>query len=294
MKTVIIDKKDAVINIQSSVIKIEQQSIPFKFVDLLILNHRIALQTNDILKLTKNDISVLIISHANDNFSLIQSANTKNGEIKLAQYQAHQNHQIFAKEFIGKKIVSHSQQLHNHGISCDTEKELEQLKNASTIDEIMGTEGAFAVKYFKAYFTLLPSNMHKEKRSKQPPQDPVNAVLSYWYALYYNIITVKLISYGFEPSIGYLHKPFRQHNALSSDIMELFRADINEAVVHMFKNNILELEDFSKKGGVYLKFDGRKKIWSHFLALCDVLKPKLDEELANLKRLIYERQNPSR
>lgn len=135
--------------------------------------------------------------------------------------------------------------------------------------------------------------MHKSKRSKQPPQDPVNAVLSYWYALYHNIITAKLLSYGFEPSIGYLHKPFREHNALSSDIMEFFRAEINEAVMHLFKNNILEIEDFSKKGGVYLRFEGRKKVWSHFLALCEVLKPKLDEELANLKKGIYERQNTS-
>lgn len=150
----------------------------------------------------------------------------------------------------------------------------------------MGIEGAFAVKYFKEYFTLLPSNMHKSKRSKQPPLDPVNAVLSYWYALYYNIITAKLLSYGFEPSIGYLHKPFREHNALSSDMMELFRSQINEAVVHLFKNNILEMDDFSKKGGVYLKFEGRKKIWSHFLALCEVLQPKLDEEIAQLKRMI--------
>ncbi len=102
MKTVVIDKKDVMLSIQSSAIKLEQQSIPFKFIDLLILNHRITLQTSDILKLTAKGISVLIVSHANDNFSLIQSANTKNAQLKFAQYAAHQHHLTFAKEFISK------------------------------------------------------------------------------------------------------------------------------------------------------------------------------------------------
>ncbi|MCD6653552.1 MAG: CRISPR-associated endonuclease Cas1 [Sulfurovum sp.] len=287
MKTVVIDKKDVSINIDSNAIKVEQQSIPFKFVDLLVLNHRATLKTSDILKLTAADISILLISHSNDNFSLISSANTKNAEIKLAQYHAHKNHLLFAKEFISKKIRSHARQLQKNEIPVDASEELKNIQEANSIDEIMGIEGAFAARYFKAYFSLLPQNMHKSKRSKQPPLDPVNALLSYWYSLYYNIITVKLIGYGFEPSIGYLHKPFREHNALSSDLLEIFRSHINEAVLQLFKNNVLEQSDFSKKGGVYLKFEGRKKVWSHFLALCEVLQPLLDEEISNLKKMIH-------
>ena len=291
MRTVVIDKKDVSITFENSAIKVEQQSIPFKFIDLLLLNHRITLTTNDILKLTKEEISILIVSHANDNLSLISSANTKNAEIKLAQYQAHTNQLHFAKYFISNKIDSHAKQLLHHGIVIEQTDEQAQLKDATSLDEIMGIEGSFARKYFQHYFTLLPTNMHKSKRSKQPPQDPVNALLSFWYSLYYNIITVKLMSYGFEPSLGYLHAPFRTHNALASDILELFRAEINEAVIHLFKNNILEIEDFSKKGGVYLKFEGRKKIWSYFIALIDTLKPKLDSEIANLKGMIYEQKS---
>lgn len=291
MKTVVIDKKDVKLTFENNAIKVERQSIPFRHVDLLILNHRIDLNTSDILKLTKEEISVLIVSHANDNFSLIGSANTKNAEVKLAQFISHARELEFAKHFISQKILSHTQQLQSNGIIMECKDELLQLSNATSIDEIMGIEGAFARKYFQEFFPLFPSQMHKGKRSKQPPLDPVNAVLSFWYSLYYNIITVKLISYGFEPSLGYLHKPFRTHNALASDMLELFRSDINDAVIRIFKNNILEMEDFSKKGGVYLKFDGRKKLWSYFIALCDALKPKLDTQIATLKQMVYDEKN---
>lgn len=291
MKIAVIDKKDINLSCENSAIKIEQQSIPFKYIDLLVLNHRATIKTKDILKLTKENISILIVSSNNDNLSLVTSANTKNAQIKLAQYSSLSNRLEFAKYFISQKIKRHKEQLHIHQIVLDQTKEQEQIKNARNIDEIMGAEGSFAKKYFKEYFKLFPASMHKGKRSKHPPLDPVNAIMSYWYTLYYHIITVKLISYGFEPAIGYLHAPFRCHNALSSDILELFRADINEAVIHLFKNKIVTIEDFSKKGGIYLKYSGRKKIWSYFISLADALKAKLDSEIANLRSMINEKEN---
>ncbi len=205
MKTVVIDKKDVSIKIESNALKVEGQSVPFRLVDLLILNHRVTLHTSDILKLTTANISVLIISHANDNFSLIQSANVKNAEIKFAQYAACENHLPIAKMLIAKKIEAHAQQLLKNGIELNITEELSKVASALNVQEIMGVEGSFAVKYFKEFFTLLPTSLHKAKRSKQPPLDPVNTLMSYWYTLYYYIITVQLFSYGFEPSIGYLH-----------------------------------------------------------------------------------------
>ena len=291
MKTVVIDKKDISLTLQNSAIKIDEQSIPLRLIDFLILNHRAILNTSDILKITKEGISILLISYTNDNFSLITSANTKNAQTKLYQYNSLKRNLEFAKYFISKKIDLYVKHLYNHNILLDQTKEQQNIKNAKSLDKILGIEGLFAKKYFQKYFSLLPKSMHKSKRSKQPPLDPVNAVLSFWYSLYYNIITAKLISYGFEPSLGYLHTPFRTHNALSSDILELFRADINEAVINLFKKRVLNKDDFTKNRGVFLKYSGRKKIWSDFLALVDSLKPKLDAEIGYLKRRIYEEKS---
>lgn len=259
MKLVIIDKKDIVLKLENNSVKINEQTIPFKLIDLLVLNHKVKLDSGDILKLTKNDISILFIAYNNEHTALVSSSTTKAGDLKLAQYKSLKNKLRFAKHFIYKKIVLHNEHLEKLDIKININETLEKVLNANKIDELMGIEGTFARLYFKHYFEKLPKNMHKSKRSKNPPQDPVNAVLSYWYSLYYNIISVKLLSHGFEPSCGYLHTPFRTHNALASDFMELFRAQISQAVYSLFKNKLLLTEDFSKKGGVYLKYDGRKK-----------------------------------
>jgi len=286
MKIAIIDKKDITIKIENSAIKLEGQSIPFRLMDILVLGHRVTLHSKDILKLTKENISILLISYSNDNFSLIHSANAKNAENKLLQYHSLDKRLEFAKYFVSSKLVSHQAQLKSNAIEVDISFPLEQIKNATAIDALMGIEGAFARKYFTQYFALLPRDMHQGKRSKQPPKDPVNALLSYWYSLYYHIITIKLLSHGFEPSMGYLHTAFRTHNALASDILELFRASINQAVLSVFTHHTLELSDFSKKEGVYLKYEGRKKVWGEFVSLVEVLKPKLNNEIAILKKMM--------
>lgn len=286
MRIAVIDKKDFTLKLENNSIKYEEHTIPFNLIDMLVLNHRVLLSSKDIIKLNKENITILLISYNNENITIINSANTKSGDLKLSQYNSLQDRIKFAKYFIKNKIISHQHQLQTNNEQIDIEVPLAQLEKASKIDEIMGIEGSFAREYFQIYFSLLPKVFHKSKRSKNPPLDPVNAVLSFWYSMFYNIITVKLLSFGFEPSMGYLHTPFRSHNALASDIMELFRADINQAVYSIFKYELLSTEDFNKKGGVYLNYNGRVKIWKEFVALVNVLKPKLDNEIANIRGMI--------
>lgn len=78
------------------------------------------------------------------------------------------------------------------------------------------------------------SRLQKGYRTKQPPLDPVNATLSFVYTLLYYDIASKLVMSGFEPSISYLHEPFREHFALASDIEECVRADANSFVTKLF------------------------------------------------------------
>jgi len=288
MKIAVIDKKDIFLKLENNAIKIDSQTIPFKLVDMLVLNHRATIKSADILKLTDNKVSILLVSHNNIHSAIISSADAKSSQTKLAQYNSLENSLYFAKYFVAKKIISHTEHLKSLGIAQNSSMPIMKINNATNINEIMGIEGSFAKEYFSHYFSFLPSNMHKSKRTKQPPLDPVNALLSFWYSMYYHIITIKLISHGFEPGLGYLHTPFRSHNALSSDILELFRAEINHIVIKIFVNKILTNSDFSKRGGVYLKYEGRRKTWKEFIALVNVLKPKLDSVISDIKKMINE------
>jgi len=291
MKIVVIDQKNIRLNLEPNSIKYQEQTIPFRLIDMLILNHKVELNSGDILKMTKSNITILLVSYNNTNFSIISSANTKNAELKEIQFKSLSRKLEFARYFVKNKILLHAKHLEKFDISVETNTYIKQIDSANSINELMGIEGVFAKLYFKHFFSLLSPKLHKGKRSKQPPRDPINAMLSYWYSLYYHIITTRLLSYGYEPFLGYLHSAFREHNALASDLLELFRADINDAVMQLFELGILDNQDFTNKQGVYLKFEGRKKVWKSFLQLVAKLKPKLDYEIAQLKKRIYETEN---
>ena len=290
MRVAVIDKKDITIKVERSSLKFDGETLPFGLMDMLVINHRVILSSRDILKLNEANISLLIVSHNNKNLSLLNSANTKNGGLRLAQYNALAYRLEMAKYFIAQKVKSHAEHLGYFEKKLPTKSLLEEIEKCQSVESLMGIEGTFAKVYFKEYFSLFPKEFRVTKRTKNPPKDPLNALLSFWYSLYYNIITVKLLSMGFDPAIGYLHVPFRTHNALASDFIEIFRAEINHAILAILKNNLLEKGDFShKNGGVYLTFEGRKKVWKEFVALVDVLNPKLKKEIAHIRAMVEER-----
>ena len=283
MKIAFVDKKNAVISVVDKVLKVDEKKIPFRLIDTLILATSTELKIKDITKITEEGISILLLSSRGDKVSMVRSFESKNANIKLAQYKAQIRSLEFAKYFVYEKIIRHTQQLEDFHHIIDNSKALVRLEKSKSIEGLLGVEGSFSRLYFKGYFSLFSKRLHLGKRSKQPPLDPVNAMMSFSYMMVHNIITVRLLSFGFEPSIGFLHKPFRSHNALSSDFMELFRADINSFVLELFSEKILKGSDFSKTKSVYLKYEARRKIWGRFQTFIKKLEPKIDKEIASFK-----------
>jgi CRISPR-associated protein Cas1 len=229
---------------------------------------------------------VLIVSENSRNFSLTLPHMPKNGEQKIQQYNSLQNRLGFAKYFLGKKITTHHCHLKRLGRIEDLEMWKKKVDSAESIPELLGIEGSFAALYFRYYFQQFPKVLHKGKRSKHPPLDPVNAVLSYFYTYVYHIITSKLHQAGFDPALGYLHEPFRSHNSLSSDFLELYRVQINEKVAEWFLDKMLTTDDFSVKNGVYLKYNGRKKLWPVLSEFSAALNVEINKEISIFRTAI--------
>ncbi len=289
MKVLFIDKKDIELKVEYKSLKVIEQKIPLRLIDTIVISSVCSLDSRDILKMTKEEISILLISTRGDDVAIIYSAKSKNAELKMEQYLAQKNSLTIAKYFITQKVKKHTQHLLNHKIELNSEKVLLDIERARSTQRLLGLEGSFSNRYFRQYFKLFPKKLHLGKRSKQPPLDPVNAMLSFFYMVTYNLISVKLISYGFEPSIGFMHQAFRSHNALSSDFMELFRADINAFVFRLFDEKKLTSSDFTKKGGVYLKYEARRKIWGYFKPFNQKLQKELDKEISIFRKIIKEK-----
>lgn len=289
MRIAFIDKKEAKVSVENEVLKVDLKKIPLRLIDTVVLGSLTYLNSRDMVKLTQSGVTLLMLSAKGDQMAITQSAKSKNAEIKLAQFEAQSSALNFAKYFVTHKLKRHTVHLYLHEMVLDISQELQSVEDAQSIETLLGIEGSFARRYFSFYFELFPKRLHLCKRSKRPPLDPVNAMLSFFYMLTYNLISIRLISFGFEPSIGFLHQPFRSHNALASDFMELFRADVNEFVWSLFHEKKLESSDFTKKDGVYLKYEGRKKIWVDFKLFHQSLESQIDAEIAKLRLAILEK-----
>jgi CRISPR-associated protein Cas1 len=118
--------------------------------------------------------------------------------------------------------------------------------SATSLDAVRGCEGAAARAYFAAWSELLPTTWVMDGRSKNPPRDPVNALLSYGYGvLFHNLLTL-ITQRGLEPALGALHAPRNGHPALVSDLMEEFRSLIVDVVVlNILQRGHVTPHDFS-------------------------------------------------
>ncbi|MGB5099163.1 MAG: CRISPR-associated endonuclease Cas1 [Methanothrix sp.] len=144
------------------------------------------------------------------------------------------------------------------------EKLSKDARNASGIDKLLGIEGAAAEVYFGRLGDMLKSDhgFSFQNRNRRPPKDPVNAVLSYLYAVLAKDMFVSLLAVGFDPYLGFYHQPRYGRPALALDMMEEFRPVIADATaITLFNKGELSDKDFINIGiGVSLTTKGKKKV----------------------------------
>ncbi len=147
---------------------------------------------------------------------------------------------------------------------------LEQLKssidsvyNAQSIDQIIGIEGNAAHTYFSIFNKLIKnSNFYFETRTKRPPLDEVNAMLSFVYSIYTSEFASALETVGLDSYIGYCHTLRSGRASLACDLVEESRSLAERFVLSLINLKIVNLNDFEKQitGAVFLSDDGRKKV----------------------------------
>lgn len=137
-------------------------------------------------------------------------------------------------------------------------------KNASSIERLLGIEGVAAEVYFSRLDSLLKGDQgfSFQNRNRRPPKDPVNAVLSYLYAVLAKDVFVSLLAVGFDPYLGFYHQPRYGRPALALDMMEEFRPVIADATaITLFNKGELSDKDFIKVGiGVSMTSKAKKKV----------------------------------
>ncbi len=142
---------------------------------------------------------------------------------------------------------------------------VKKLGKTTNLDEIRGFEGDGARLYFGA-FSLAIRTQSREAftlitRNRRPPRDPVNALLSFLYALLLNDCRSALETVGLDPQLGYLHALRPGRPALALDLMEEFRSVLaDRLVLTLINRGQINDTDFEhcEGGAVLLKDEGRK------------------------------------
>jgi len=122
-----------------------------------------------------------------------------------------------------------------------------KLQNEDNLDSVRGIEGRAASVYFSVFSEMIKGNFKFDKRSKRPPKDPINAMLSFGYVLLSNEMHSAISNIGLDPHIGFLHRLRYGRTSLALDLMEEFRAlFVDRLVISIVNNNIIKEDDFEE------------------------------------------------
>lgn len=142
---------------------------------------------------------------------------------------------------------------------------LNRLQGELDLDEIRGVEGDAAHVYFGVFDHLLIRNKQDfffHERSRRPPLDRINCLLSFLYTLVMHDIRSALECTGLDPAVGFLHRDRPGRPGLALDMMEEFRPMADRLALSLVNLGQLQANDFkvSDGGGVRMKDDARKTL----------------------------------
>ena len=214
----------------------------------------VSITTPALAALLEKEIPVTFHSHSGWFRGVAHGIGHRNVEIRIAQYRMSFDEAAclrFAKDLVAAKITNQRTMLRRNwrGPPETRQAVLDRLETArksvygmATRAQLLGIEGDAAAVYFRAFSDLLKAPDDRERtgkmapfrfdaRNRRPPTDPINAMLSFAYAMLSRHLTIATASIGLDAYRGFYHAPRYGRPALALDLMEPFRAIIADSVV---------------------------------------------------------------
>jgi CRISPR-associated protein Cas1 len=273
------------------------QEIRMNEIGQLNLYGNVQVTTQAIQSLCEAEIPICYFSMGGWFYGITSGLSTKNVFLRQSQFtmarEAWFSMQL-ARRLVAGKIRNQRTFLQRNHIEADINvlrglKEMAQrAEDGASLPELLGLEGNAARLYFGSFQGMLKSSdeddCHQREipkvlrfdfahRSRRPPRDAVNALLSLGYSLLAKDLTIACYSVGFDPMMGFYHQPRAGRPALALDLMEPFRSLIvDSAVVNAINTRMVTPDDFIVAGeSVALKPAGRKAFYRAYELRMDSL-----------------------
>ena len=249
----------------------------------------VQLSAQALRELAAREVPILHLSYGGWLAAVTTGLPHKNIELRRRQFEAADNEATclqLARAFTVGKIRNQRTLLRRNAREMPTAALVMMAEmrrkagEADSLERLLGLEGTAAREYF-AHFSKMfkPQDGATEPafdfngRNRRPPRDPVNALLSFLYAMLMKELLVALIGVGFDPYLGFYHQPRYGRPALALDLMEEFRPLVADSVViSLINNGELRPSDFiARAGAVALTDNGRKRVIEAFERRLDTL-----------------------
>ena len=184
-------------------------------VSCVVLSRQAELTTPALYALLEQHASIFFVDYRGRLVGQV-SADAQRLERTRIQYaQFEKDGLLFAREITRRKLTeqqnllrSYAKTRHDLELAHDADeikRYRKKLSEMDSLDALRGLEGAAAHKYFSAFPLILPAIWPWSGRNRRPPLDPVNALLSFGYALLERDVRLGILGAGLEPGYGFFH-----------------------------------------------------------------------------------------
>jgi CRISPR-associated protein Cas1 len=193
--------------------------------------------------------------------------------VKQAEHFLDNNKRIYlAKEFVKGAIhgfiynLKRYKEIVDQSIIDSFKNYYEAVDTQTDISAIMGVEGNARELYYSLFPKIINQDIEFDKRVKHPPDNMMNALISFVNSLVYSAVIKEIYKTQLNPTISYLHEPFYRRFSLALDVAEIFKPIYGDRIIFdLLNNNQITEDDFDKElNYCYLKEDGRKLIVKTF------------------------------
>ncbi|MDK2868688.1 MAG: CRISP-associated protein Cas1 [Clostridiales bacterium] len=158
-------------------------------------------------------------------------------------------------------------QLRGKAVATDEiEKILAKIESADTIEALMGFEGNLRRHYYAQWGVILNDAFDFDKRTIRPPENELNALLSFLNSLFYTVCVSEIYKTHLNPTVSFLHTSGRRRFSLSLDVSEVFKPLIVDRLIfRLINKRMIDTDDFERaSNGIFLKESARKKVVKAF------------------------------
>jgi CRISP-associated protein Cas1 len=270
------------------VVSLERQEInriPLAAVRQVVLFGNVQVSTQALETLVAHEVPVTLLTRYGRFIGALTPAPSKNVMLRVHQYRAFSDpaKSLALSKAVVKAKIANQRVLLMRSLRAKNQEDEEPMRGSDdpaaeemarmlaraddvpTTDILLGIEGQAASAYFGAFWRMLHAavpggGFDFQSRNRRPPPDPVNALLSFGYAMLAKDTFSALLTVGFDPYLGFFHGGKHGRPSLALDLMEEFRAVIADSVVLTLVNNgMLSAADFiAWNGACQLTDAGRR------------------------------------